>query len=132
MLVGFRVIFGARSQAIALSPGGPCPRCETVEPSGATIRARIRKRAELEVDGLVWHSLRHTYAVHLAKSGLPLKELQVRLGHASLEITARYAAYAPPMSSPYTQIALDRMGLGGAKFQHSSQQSDRKVRKINA
>ena len=40
----------------------------------------------------VWfHDLKHTYAVHCAKAGMPLGELQQRLGHASITMTMRYA-----------------------------------------
>ena len=36
-----------------------------------------------------FHDLRHTYAVHCATAGMPLGELQQRLGHASIVMTMR-------------------------------------------
>lgn len=37
------------------------------------------------------HSLRHTYAAHLVMAGVPLRTLQVLMGHASFATTERYA-----------------------------------------
>lgn len=37
------------------------------------------------------HSLRHTYAAHLVMAGVPLRTVQVLMGHASFRTTERYA-----------------------------------------
>jgi site-specific recombinase XerD len=42
-----------------------------------------------------WHVLRHTYASHLAMRGAPLKAIQELLGHATIEMTMRYAHLGP-------------------------------------
>lgn len=76
---------------------------------------QIREEADLE--DVRFHDLRHTYAVHCAKAGMPLGELQQRLGHANIQMTMRYAVYQPPMESTHYRQALAGMGLspdGGA------------------
>jgi hypothetical protein len=54
---------------------------------------RACKRAGLRRIG--WHVLRHTFASHLAMRGVPLKAIQELLGHATIEMTMRYAHLAP-------------------------------------
>lgn len=46
--------------------------------------------ASLKLAGSL-HSLRHTYAAHLVMAGVPLRTLQVLMGHASFTTTERYA-----------------------------------------
>ncbi len=54
---------------------------------------RICRRAGLRKIG--WHVLRHTFASHLAMKGVPLKTVQELLGHATIEMTMRYAHLSP-------------------------------------
>ena len=70
---------------------------------------RIREAADIE--DVRFHDLRHTYAVHCAKAGMPLVELQQRLGHEKIDTTMRYAIYSPPVMSPHHQLALEGLGL---------------------
>lgn len=54
--------------------------------------AHCQKRAGLEGS---LHSLRHTFAAHLVSSGVPLRTVQVLMGHSSIVTTERYAHLAP-------------------------------------
>jgi site-specific recombinase XerD len=43
----------------------------------------------------VWHMLRHTFASHFMMAGGNILTLQQLLGHATLDMTMRYAHLAP-------------------------------------
>lgn len=57
-------------------------------------RAFLKDAARLGLPGSL-HSLRHTYAAHLVMAGVPLRTVQVLMGHASFKTTERYAHLAP-------------------------------------
>lgn len=51
------------------------------------------KEAKLRKIG--WHTLRHTFASHLAMRGVPLPAIKELMGHSSITTTMRYAHVAP-------------------------------------
>jgi site-specific recombinase XerD len=53
-------------------------------------RAFLQDVARLALSGSL-HSLRHTYAAHLVMAGVPLRTVQVLMGHANFKTTERYA-----------------------------------------
>lgn len=65
--------------------------CVLPRMTGASLsRAFLRDIAARNLDGSL-HSLRHTYGAHLVMAGVPLRTLQVLMGHASFSTTERYA-----------------------------------------
>ena len=54
---------------------------------------RACKEAQLRKIG--WHTLRHTFASHLAMRGVPLPTVQELMGHSNITTTMRYAHVAP-------------------------------------
>lgn len=55
--------------------------------------AKACKEAGLRKIG--WHTLRHTFASHLAMRGVPLNAVQALMGHSTITTTMRYAHLAP-------------------------------------
>jgi len=47
------------------------------------------------------HVLRHTFACQALLSGMNIRTLQRRLGHSSLEITAKYLKFLPEELEPW-------------------------------
>lgn len=57
-------------------------------------RAFAHCQGRAEVGGNL-HCLRHTFAAHLVSNGVPLRTVQVLMGHASFATTERYAHLSP-------------------------------------
>ena len=51
------------------------------------------KRAKIQ--GLTWHSLRHTFASRLVMAGVDLPTVQALMGHKTIEMTLRYSHLSP-------------------------------------
>lgn len=45
---------------------------------------------QLNLGAVAPHDLRRTYAKHAYKNGVPLEQIQISLGHESIEVTAKY------------------------------------------
>jgi site-specific recombinase XerD len=50
---------------------------------------------QAEIEGVTWHTLRHTFASRLVMAGVDLKTVQELMGHKTIAMTARYTHLAP-------------------------------------
>ena len=56
---------------------------------------------------VVFHSLRHTFASHLAINGTPIFTIQKLMNHKDITMTMRYAKLAPDSG----REAIENLGL---------------------
>lgn len=53
------------------------------------------------------HALRHTFAVHLARAGVPLTKIKEALGHADIKTTQIYLRFSPSEGADVTRLLPD-------------------------
>jgi integrase len=92
------------------------------------VMGKLCRRAGLRRIG--WHTLRHTFASHLAMRGVPLPAIKELLGHASITTTMRYAHVAPStlraaieMLNPKTMFDAD-LGQPGVNHWQAAQRRE--------
>jgi integrase len=88
---------------------------------GACRRAGIRR--------MTWHSLRHTYASHLAMRNVPLKKIQELLGHATIMMTMKYS-HLMPGNDEDVIAALDRWPQSGHGAGDASNDAELQAKKV--
>jgi integrase len=64
----------------------------------------IRRRAGIKP--IQWHGLRHSFGSHLAMRGVPLKAIQELMGHATIEMTMRYAHLTPNVKEEAVRMLI--------------------------
>ncbi len=60
-----------------------------------------------------WHVLRHTFATQLAAAGVPIQAIQGFLGHATLQMTMRYAHFQPSAFKDAVNLLQANEALSG-------------------
>ena len=58
-----------------------------------------------KIQNFRWHDLRHTFASRLVMAGVPLRAVQMLLGHKRIETTLRYSH----LSEPHLRDAVERL-----------------------
>jgi len=88
-----------RSIPVFVGKKGPSPYVFTNPETGTgfrnidhSYREAVRKAG---LDGVNFHTLRHTFASRLVQAGVPLNTVRELLGHGTMQETMRYAHLAP-------------------------------------
>lgn len=70
-----------------------------------------------KIEDYMAHDHRHTYAVSMARAGMPLGILQQQLGHKTIAMTMRYASFHPDYqdTAPYEAKVAKQYGFGAAE-----------------
>jgi integrase len=63
-----------------------------VHKAAKALRRACRRAGVAEIG---WHDLRHSFASQLVCASVPLRQVQVWLGHSTIAMTERYAHLAP-------------------------------------
>ena len=86
-----------RRRSLLLPGGWLFPGRNPVEPLSARQLCRV-VRAAAQAAGITKrvspHTLRHSFATHLLEQNIDIRVIQVLLGHAKLDTTARYTQVA--------------------------------------
>lgn len=82
--------------AQSLSNGQPWVFLNHVGTRMADIRFWFNQAIEaVKIEGVTWHTLRHTFASRLIMAGVDIRTVQELLGHKTLTMTLRYAHLSP-------------------------------------
>lgn len=65
------------------------------------------------IEGVGWHSLRHTYVSLLISQNVPIKYIQKQVGHASIDMTMDIYGHIMPEVTQLGVNALDKLFNSG-------------------
>jgi site-specific recombinase XerD len=114
VMLAERLLFNLREYWSATRPPGPhlFPGSDgSISPN--TIQNAIRKAAEDAglKKRVTMHILRHTFASHMLEMGADIRQIQLVLGHKSIQTTARYThmtrSQVAAMGSPLDVLGTD-------------------------
>jgi integrase len=82
-------------------------------PRDATSVTKIFKRRcqQVGIEGVLWHSLRHTYISRLCMLGVPLPTVQKLARHKSITMTLRYAHLCPDHLEESLDLLARKFGV---------------------
>ncbi len=113
LLAGLKSYRHLKGEYVFCSPAGKLLRRDEIK---HPLRRACKKAGLRQV---WWHALRHTFASHLVMRGVPLKAIQELLGHATIEMTMRYAHLSPHVTRDAVKlldaVAADHSPVGSGK-----------------
>jgi integrase len=70
---------------------------------------------EAKVVGYTWHTNRPTFASRLAMAGVPIHAIAKLMGHATIQMSMRYAHLSPDFNQSAVDKLMDFKGKRGTK-----------------
>ena len=89
---------------------------------------------QAKIEGVTWHTLRHTFASRLAMAGVDLKTVQEPIGHKTIAMTARYAPLAPThkLQALETLVRPGSVSVQSGYNLATNAKKPRRARKLNS
>jgi integrase len=69
-----------------------------------------------KIEGVTWHTLRHTFASRAVMAGVDIRTVQELMGHSTITMTMRYAHLSPA----HLRTAVNRASLGAIATKSAS------------
>ncbi len=69
----------------------------------------LRLQREVGVSQITFHDLRHSFASHLAMSGVSVFDIQKLLGHSDIKTTMHYMHLAPDHLRGVTDVLVKKV-----------------------
>ena len=80
----------------------------SIDPQNFYKRIYLPALAKAGIEGVVWHTLRHTCASRLVMAGVDIRTVQEIMGHKTLAMTMRYSH----LSGEHLSQAVNRISSG--------------------
>ena len=89
---------------------------------------------QAKIEGVTWHTLRHTFASRLVMARVDLKTVQELMGHKTIAMTARYAHLAPTHKSQAleTLVRPGSVSVQSGYFLATNAKKTTRSRKLNS
>jgi site-specific recombinase XerD len=89
---------------------------------------------QTKIEGVTWHTHRHTFASRLVMAGVDLKTVQELMGHKTIAMTARYAHLAPAHKSQALQTLVrpESVSVQSGYFLATNAKNAARNRKLNS
>jgi len=77
------------------------------------VRIYLPALEKAKIEGVTWHTLRHSFASRLVMKGVDIRTIQELMGHSTIMMTMRYAHLSPEhLREAVNRASLTEIGVG--------------------